>query len=79
MFAGLYIRFEKLRTHGPYSFVISVTSHINRIAAGCCFNEHGLAHGVYHYQVMMTLHVLNDVANDTESTTKIKKTSKSLI
>ena len=73
MFAGLYIRFEKLRQHGPYSFVISVTSHINCIAAGCYFYEHGLAHGVCHYQVMMTLHFLNDVANDTESTTKIKK------
>ena len=29
----------------------------------------------YLYQVMMTLHFLNDVANDTESTQKSKNTS----
>ena len=34
-----------------------------------------LSHGMCLYQVMMTLHLLNDVANDTESTQKSKITS----
>ena len=33
----------------------------------------------YLYQVMMTLHFLNDVANDAESTQKSKITSESLV
>ena len=33
----------------------------------------------YLYQVMMTLHFLNDVANDAESTQKSKITSLSLV
>ena len=33
----------------------------------------------YLYQVMMTLHFLNDVANDTESTQKSNITSYSLV
>ena len=38
-----------------------------------------LFHGMYLYQVMMTLHFLNDVANDTESTQKSKILSSSLV
>ena len=38
-----------------------------------------LSHGMYLYQVMMTLHILNYVANDTESTQKSKITSYSLV
>ena len=39
------------------------------------FDKHGLSHGMCLYQVMMTLHFLNDVANDGESTQKSKITS----
>ena len=31
-----------------------------------------LSHGMCLYQVMMTLHFLNDVANDAQSTQKLK-------
>ena len=31
-------------------------------------DHHDLSHGMCLYQVMMTLHFLNDVANDAEST-----------
>ena len=34
-------------------------------------DKHCLSHGMCIYQVMMTLHFLNDVANDAESTQKI--------
>ena len=34
-------------------------------------DKHGLSHGMCLYQVMMTLHFLNDVANDTESMGKL--------
>ena len=37
------------------------------------------SHGMYLYQVMMTLHLLNDVENDDESTQKSKTTSQSLV
>ena len=37
--------------------------------------KHGLSHGMCLYQVMMTLHILNDVANDAESTRKSNITS----
>ena len=33
-------------------------------------DKHGLFHGMNLYQVMMTLHFLNEVANDAESTQK---------
>ena len=42
--------------------VLSVTSHINCIAARCLINVVYLTACVY--QVMMTLHFFNDVAND---------------
>ena len=45
---------------------LSVTSHINCIVALCLIN------GMCLYQVMMTLHILNDVANDAELTQKLK-------
>ena len=45
---------------------LSVTTNINCIVARC------LSHGMCLYQVMMTLHFLNDVANDAESTQKIE-------
>ena len=35
-------------------------------------DKHGLSHGMCLYQVMVTLHFLNDVANDAESTKKIQ-------
>ena len=38
-------------------------------------DKHCLSHGMCLYQVMMTLHFLNDVANDAESTQKSKITS----
>ena len=38
-----------------------------------------LSHGMYLYQVMMTLHFSNDAANDAESTQKSKITSLSLV
>ena len=42
-------------------------------------DKHFLSHDMYLYQVMMRLHILNDVANDTESTQKSKITSQSLV
>ena len=50
---------------------LSVTSHINCIVARCLINVVYLT-ACYLYQVMMTLHFLNDVANDAESTQKSK-------
>ena len=54
--------------------VLSVTSHINCIVARCLINVVYLT-ACCLYQVMMTLHFLNDVANDAESTQKSKITS----
>ena len=54
--------------HAEYLY-LSVTSHINCIGA-CCVSL-----SMCLYQVMMTLHFLNEVANDAESTTKSKITS----
>ena len=48
---------------------LSVTSHTNCIAARCLINVVYLT-ACCLYQVMMTLHFLNDVANDAESTQK---------
>ena len=55
-------------------FNLSVTSHINYIVARCLINVVYLT-ACCLYQVMMTLHFLNDVANDAESTQKSKITS----
>ena len=49
---------------------LSVTVHINCSVAGCLINFVYL--DMCLYQVIMTLHSLNDVANDTESTQKIE-------
>ena len=38
-------------------------------------DKHCLSHSMCLYQVMISLHFLNDVANDTESTQKLKITS----
>ena len=46
---------------------LSAASHINCNIARCLISVY-ISHGMCHYQVMMTLHFLNDVANDTEST-----------
>ena len=54
--------------------ILSVTSHTNCIAARCLINVVYLT-ACCLYQVMMTLHFLNDVANDAESTQKSKITS----
>ena len=53
---------------------LSVTSRINCIVARCLVNVVYLT-ACCLYQVMMTLHFLNDVANDAESTQKSKITS----
>ena len=42
---------------------LSVTSHINCITLP---DKHCRSHGMCLYQVMMTFHFLNDVANDAE-------------
>ena len=54
--------------------ILSATSHINCIVARCLINIVYLTAWCL-YQVMMTLHLLNDVANDAESTQKSKITS----
>ena len=47
--------------------ILSVTAHSNCIVTSwpdkCC-----LSHGMCLYQVIMTLHFLNDIVNDIEST-----------
>ena len=48
---------------------LSVTSHINCIVAHRP-DKRCLSHGMPLYQFMVTLHFLNDVANDAESTQK---------
>ena len=53
---------------------LSVTSRINCIVARCLINVVYLT-ACCLYQVMITLHFLNDVANDAESTYKSKMTS----
>ena len=50
---------------------LSVTSHINCIVALCLINIVYLT-VMCLYQVMMTLHFLNDVTNNTESTQKLR-------
>ena len=57
---------------------LSVTSHINCIVARCLINVVYLT-ACFLYQILMTLHFLNDVANDAESTQKSKITSYSLV
>ena len=52
--------------------LLSVTSHINCIVARCLLNVVYLT-ACYLHQVMMTLHFLNDVANDAESTQNKKQ------
>ena len=53
---------------------LSVTYHINCIVARCLINVVYLT-ACFLYQVMMTLHFLNDVANDAESIQKSKNMS----
>ena len=52
-------------------FFLSVISHINCIVAGILDNR-CLSHAMCLYQVMTTLHFLNDVANDAESKQKLR-------
>ena len=52
--------------------ILSVTSHINYIVARCLINVVYLT-ACYLHQVMMTLHFLNKVTNDVESTQNRKK------
>ena len=56
---------------------ISVTSHINCIVAQC-HDERCLSHGMCLYQLIMTLHFLNDVINDIELPPKSTIMAKSL-
>ena len=66
----MYVKYCRVWCHSIMVFearqnhVLSVTSFINCIVAHCLINV------VCLYQVMMTLHFLYDVANDTESTQK---------
>ena len=60
-----------------YSY-LSVTSYINCIVARCLINVVYLTACAF-IQVMMTLHFLNDVASDAESTQKSKITSLSQV
>ena len=55
------------REGGPYG-PLSVTSHINWSVARCLINVVYLRHYMCLYQVMITMHFLNNVANDAEST-----------
>ena len=50
---------------------LSITCHINCIITRSP-DRRWLSHGMCLYQAMMTLHFLNDVANDAESTQKSK-------
>ena len=47
-------------------FILSVTTHINCMLP----DKHCQSHGMYLYQVMMTLQILNYFTNDAESTQK---------
>ena len=58
--------------------LLAFTSHINCNAAHWPDNR-CLSHVMYLYRVIMTLHVLNDVVNDVESTQKSTITSWSLV
>ena len=49
-----------------------VTSHIHYIVLS---DEHVLSHSMCHRQVIMTLHFLNGVVNDVESTRKLTITA----
>ena len=49
------------------------------IVLGTLPDKRCLSHGMCLYQVMMTLHFLNDVSNDAESTPKSKIASLSLV
>ena len=51
--------------------ILSATSPINCIIAPWP-DKHCLSHGMCLYQVMLTLHFLNDVANENESFTRIQ-------
>ena len=58
-----------VKRHSPSILYLSVASHINCIVACCLINVVYLT-ACCLYQVMMTLHFLNDVANDAESAQK---------
>ena len=62
------------KSHVAAQQLLSVTSRINCIVARCLINVVYLT-ACCLYQVMMTLHSLNDVANDAESTYKSKMKS----
>ena len=50
---------------------LSITIRINCMQPCTLPDKHCLSHGMCLYQVMMTLHFLNDVANEAESTQKM--------
>ena len=66
-------RLEMHRRAVKFIYFISYLSYKLR----CCMlsDKRCLSHGMCLYQIMMTLHFLNDVANDDESTQKSKITS----
>ena len=70
---GHLLNFVKLciRVNYQIPFILTATFHV---ACKRC-----LSHGMCLNQVMMTLHFLNDVANEAESTQKWKITSQSLV
>ena len=74
MFSGVSVTLTFGGLGQGWFLILSVTSHINCIVARCLINVVYLT-ACCLYQVMMTLHFLNDVANDAESTYKSKITS----
>ena len=54
-------------TGRTYSYISHLSYYLHSFTLP---DKRCLSHGTCLYQVMMTLHFLNDVANDTESTQK---------
>ena len=56
-----------VRPSQVYMFLYSVLSVTSYLLHGCTLPDiHCLAHGMCLYQIIMTLHFLNDVANDAQ-------------
>ena len=80
-----YFSYSKPKTYVSMRFVYSMARLLKlslcfsylSYKLQCCTlpDKRCLAHSMCLYQVMMTLHFLNDIANDAESTQKLKITS----
>ena len=67
---------EKFLKIPALAIVCLIISYLSYLLPCCTLpDKHGLSQGMCLYQVMMTLHFLNDVANDPESKLKSKITS----